>query len=135
FGGPSAPCGVRRERRVGVDDEVIGLVRPPREVVVPDLVLAVVGDVGGLRRDGCRKREDRRQGAGYEVNGAAPHAVAHVTSPADVKPAVVGKFLQSRKCTATVRRPQTAGRSAPSKGHAWHTGLRGAPKPAPAMAG
>ena len=45
------PLEVRLDLGVVVDDEVIGFVRPPLEVVVTHLVLAVVRDVRGLRGD------------------------------------------------------------------------------------
>ena len=45
------PLEVRLDLGVVVDDEVIGFVRPPLEVVVAHLILAVVRNVGGLRGD------------------------------------------------------------------------------------
>ena len=75
------PFEVRLDLGVVVDREVVGFVGPPLEVVVPHLVLAVVRNVGGLRRERCREREDRHQDRGNRKEGAVPCADAHVTTP------------------------------------------------------
>jgi hypothetical protein len=71
------PLEMRLDRRVVVNGEVVSLVGPPLEVVVARLVLAVVRDIGGLRGDRCREREDRHNGCGHRKKGAVPCADAH----------------------------------------------------------
>ena len=77
LGVASHPLEVGLDFGVVVDDEVIGFVRPPLEPVVSHLVLAVVRDVGGLRGDRRRQREDR-QGCGE--GKAEPPADVHDVS-------------------------------------------------------
>ncbi len=52
---------MRLDLRVVVDLEVIGLIDVPVEAVVANLILAVVGDVPGLRLRRDRRHEDRQQ--------------------------------------------------------------------------
>ena len=76
------PLEVLLDLRVVIDLEVVGLVDMPVEVVVPDPVLAKVGDVGGL---GCDRRRheagDRKLDGAQENRKDARAAHAHrVTS-------------------------------------------------------
>ena len=82
LGVASHPLQVRLDLGVVVDLEVIGGVDAPLEVVVADLVLAEIRDVGRLRGGERRRKQDGdRKGGSHREQGPAPCAVAHVSSP------------------------------------------------------
>jgi hypothetical protein len=78
FGVAGDPLKVLLDLRVVVNLEVVGRVNLPVEVVVADLILAEVGDVGGLRRGevGCQQecryeRRDRNLAHKFLLTGAS----------------------------------------------------------------
>src|SRR5687767_1017349 len=90
---------VRFDFGVVVDDEVLGLVRPPLEPVVANLILPVIGDIGGLRSDRCCQREDRQ---GCSGGKAEPPADGHGVSSRIRR---VREYDKSRDLTADTLAP------------------------------
>src|SRR5688500_8744305 len=80
FGVAGDALEMRLDLWVVIDLEMIGGVNAPPEVVISDLILAEIRDIGRLRRGKMRHQQDSRR-EGDSRREPAQGAVAHVSSP------------------------------------------------------